>query len=44
MKKIRLALASPKITLCDTEKNAKAIIKTLKSKAVNAFTIYVWNF
>ena len=33
MKKIRLALASPKITLCDTEKNAKAIIGAIKEAA-----------
>ena len=39
MKKIRLALASPKITLCDTEKNAAAIIGAIKEAAGNGAEI-----
>ena len=39
MKKIRLALASPKITLCDTEKNAAVIIGAIKEAAGNGAEI-----
>ena len=39
MKKIRLALASPKITLCDTEKNAAASLGAIKEAAGNGAEI-----